>query len=257
MAENLLNVEKLSKHFGGLKAVNDLSFEVPPNLITSIIGPNGAGKTTVFNLITGFYLPTSGKVEYKGTAVTGWRPHRLADVGIARTFQTTSYFSEKSVEENMVIAYHVRLKANLWDILTRSSRYREEERKVRQRAEKIMDFLGIGSHRAEVAKEIPTMVKQLLAIGMALMIEPKLLLLDEPGSGMTAEEAERLMRIIHEVKGLGVTVVIIEHRMRMVMGISDRIVVLNFGEKIAEGTPDEIRKNTTVIKAYLGKEYAI
>lgn len=255
--ENLLLVEELCKNFGGLRAVNNLTFQAPPNLITSIIGPNGAGKTTVFNLITGFYLPTSGKIEFGGKEVTGWRPHQLAALGIARTFQTTSYFSEKSVEENLLIAYHVRQKAGLWDILARSAEYHREEREVRQRAEKSMEFLNIASHRAEAAKEVPTMIKQLLAIGMALMVEPQLLLLDEPASGMTAEEAERLMKLIHEIKGLGVTVIIIEHRMRMVMGISDKIVVLNFGEKIAEGTPDEIRKDSAVIKAYLGKEYAI
>jgi len=251
----LLTVKHLSKAFGGLRAVNNLDFQVPSNAVTSIIGPNGAGKTTLFNLLTGYYSPTSGEIAFDGRVMTKARPYKLAASGIARTFQTTNYFSEKTLEENLLMAGHVRQRANLFHILTRSSAYQREEAEVRTKAEEVMKSLDITSIRSVLAKEVPTVAKQLLAIGMALMLEPRLLLLDEPTSGMTVEEVELLMTLIRNIKDRGITVMLIEHRMRMVMGISDHILVLNFGEKIAEGTPDEVRKDSVVIEAYLGKEY--
>lgn len=257
MAENLLTVKKLCKNFGGLRALNNLDIQVRPTMIISIIGPNGAGKTTLFNLITGYYWPTSGEIEFEGRVVTKMPPYKLAAAGIARTFQTASYFSEKTVEENLVTAGHVRERAKLWHILTRASLYYREEVEAKRRAKEVMEFLNISSFKDEFAKGVPTVTKQLLAIGMALMTEPHLLLLDEPSGGMTVEEVEHLMRLIGKIRDRGITVMLIEHRMQMVMGISDHIHVLNFGEKIAEGTPHEIRKDRGVIEAYLGKEYVI
>ncbi|MFH1089988.1 MAG: ABC transporter ATP-binding protein [Pseudomonadota bacterium] len=255
--EYILELKKLSKHFGGLAAVNDVDFRAPSGIITSIIGPNGAGKTTMFNLITGFHIPTSGEVRFEGQTITGARPFQLTSRGIARTFQTTNYFSEKTVEQNLMVGRHVKQRARLWHILARSSTYRREEQELRHKAQEVMEFLDIKAFSNDLAKEVPTVVKQLLAIGMALMSEPRLLLLDEPTSGMTAEEMARLMSLIHDIRDRGTTVILIEHRMKMVMGISEHIMVLNFGEKIAEGTPEQIRKNSTVIQAYLGKEYVI
>ncbi len=257
MAQAILTVKNLSKNFEGLQAVKDLSFQVEPTLVTSIIGPNGAGKTTLFNLITGYYWPTSGEINFQGQVLDRVSPYQLAARGIARTFQTTSYFSGKNVKENLLMARHTQQKANLWNVLTRASVYNQEEQEVRMKAEEVMQFLHITSYRNDLAEGVPTVVKQLLAVGMALMVDPRLLLLDEPTSGMTVEEVEQLMALIGKIKERGITVMLIEHRMRMVMGISDKILVLNFGEKIAEGTPEEIRRNNSVIAAYLGKEYVI
>lgn len=257
MTQPILTIKNLSKNFEGLQAVKDLSFQVEPNLVTSIIGPNGAGKTTLFNLITGYYWPTSGEINFQGQVLERVSPYQLAARGIARTFQTTSYFSGKTVQENLLMARHTQQKANLWKVLTRASVYNQEEHEVRMKAEEVMQFLNITLYRNDLAEGVPTVVKQLLAVGMALMVEPRLLLLDEPTSGMTVEEVEHLMVMIGKIKERGITVMLIEHRMRMVMGISDRILVLNFGEKIAEGTPGEIRRNNSVITAYLGKEYVI
>jgi branched-chain amino acid transport system ATP-binding protein len=257
MTEQLLEVKNLSKHFGGLKAVQNLTFGIPRNLTTSIIGPNGAGKTTIFNLITGYYWPTSGEILFEGHSLAKRFPYQVASLGVARTFQTASFFSERSVEYNLLIASHLREKAKLYHILGRRPLFHREENEIREKAAEMIGFLEISSYRDQLAKRIPTAIKQLLSIGMALMMKPRLLLLDEPSGGMTVEEVEQLMRVIAKIKDQGITVALIEHRMRMVMGISDHIIVLNFGEKIAEGTPDAIRKDRAVIEAYLGKEYAI
>jgi len=253
----MLRVSRLSKNFGGLRALHELDFQVERGMIYSIIGPNGAGKSTLFNLIAGIYWPTSGEIEFEDRPITKMPPYRLASLGVARTFQTASYFSEKTLEENLLTARHVRQQAKLWDILARNALYRREEAEIRQKAETVINFLNIRKYRNQAAKEIPTAVKQLLAIGMALMTEPRILLLDEPCGGMTVEEVEHLMVLIKKMRDQDITVLLIEHRMRMVMGISDRIMVLNFGEKIAEGTPSETRKDRAVIEAYLGQEYAV
>jgi branched-chain amino acid transport system ATP-binding protein len=257
MSEHIIEAKNLFKRFGGLIAVNNLNFKINRNVITSIIGPNGAGKTTLFNLISGYYWPSAGEIKFESLLVNNRFPYQLAALGIARTFQTASYFPEMTVEENMVTAYHVREKAKLWHILGRTSLYSQEEVEARENALETIEFLNIAPFKSQVSQKVPTAIKQLLGIGMALMTKPCLILLDEPSTGMTIEEVQQLMKLIVKIKNRNITVMLIEHRMRMVMGISDNIIVLNFGEKIAEGTSQEIRHDRSVIEAYLGKEYAI
>lgn len=257
MSEPILAVSKLCKNFGGLRALSEIDFQVGKNTISSIIGPNGAGKSTLFNVITGFQRPSSGEIRFEGRKIARTPPYRLARFGIGRTFQTTSYFGERNVEENLLMAGYSGQRAQLWDVLSRSRRFRREEAEVRDKARSIMEFLGIAKFQEEMAGRAPTGVKQMLAIGMALMTEPRLLLLDEPCGGLTHEEVGLLMDVIGRIREQGTAILLIEHRMRVVMAMSEHIMVLNFGEKIAEGSPEEIRRNNRVIEAYLGKEYVI
>jgi ABC-type branched-subunit amino acid transport system ATPase component len=254
--EEILTVQGLTRHFGGLAAVMDLSFGVQSGEILSLIGPNGAGKTTVFNLITGTLLPSRGKVFFLGHEITGLRPHETTSFGIARTFQTTSLFYDETVIDNLIVSYHCRMRMGIWDALFQTGRSRADERRCRQKAEEILELIGLQDRAWELARNIPQESQKRLALGLALITEPKLLLLDEPTGGLTEEENISMMALIQKVRASRVTVLLIEHKMKIVMNISDRIVVLNYGQKIAEGPPQGVSSNSAVIEAYLGAGYA-
>ncbi len=252
----ILTVQGLTRHFGGLAAVMNLSFDVQAGEILSLIGPNGAGKTTVFNLITGTLLPTRGKVFFRDHEITGLRPHQTTSFGIARTFQTTSLFYDETVTDNLIVSYHCRTRMGIWDALFQTGRSRKDERRCRQKAEEILDLIGLQDRAWELARNIPQESQKRLALGLALTTEPKLLLLDEPTGGLTEEENISMMSLIQKVRTRGISILLIEHKMKIVMNISDRIVVLNYGEKIADGSPQEVGRNSAVIEAYLGAGYA-
>jgi len=251
----ILTLQGLTRFFGGLAAVTNLSFEVQSGEILSLIGPNGAGKTTVFNLITGTLLPTRGKVLFGGHEITGSRPYESVALGIARTFQTTSLFYDETVVDNLIVGFRCRTRMGLWDAIFRTSRSREDERRCRQKAEEILEFISLQERASELARNIPQESQKRLAIALALVTEPKLLLLDEPTGGLTEEENIGMMALIQKVRTRGISILLIEHKMKIVMNISDRIVVLNYGQKIAEGSPQEVGGNSAVIEAYLGVGY--
>ncbi len=252
----ILTIQGLTRHFGGLAAVTDLSFDIRAGEILSLIGPNGAGKTTVFNLITGTLLPTRGKVLFQDHEITGLRPHQTTSFGIARTFQTTSLFYDETVVDNLIVSYHCRTRMGIWDALFQTGRSREDERRSRQKAEEILELIGLQDRAGELARNIPQESQKRLAVGLALVTEPKLMLLDEPTGGLTGEENISMMTLIQKVRTRGITILLIEHKMKIVMNISDRIVVLNYGQKIADGSPQEVGSNAAVIEAYLGAGYA-
>ena len=250
-----LEVRNLSKHFGGLAAVDDLTFDVHEREILGLIGPNGAGKTTVFNVISGIFPATAGKVFFNGEDVTGLKPHQIAQKGIGRTFQITSLFDAFPAVANIIAAFHMQAKAGLLHTFFHTSRYRQQEAEFRQKAMELLRLLGLEEIVLEQTGGLPHGHKRGLGVAVALATQPKLLMMDEPVTGMNPEEVrvqmERLKKIRDE---LGVTMIVVEHNMRAVMGICDRIVALNFGRKIAEGVPEEIRDNRDVIEAYLGAE---
>jgi ABC-type branched-subunit amino acid transport system ATPase component len=252
----ILTVQGLTRFFGGLAAVMDLSLEVQSGEILSLIGPNGAGKTTVFNLITGTLLPARGKVLFQDHEITGSRPHKTTARGIARTFQTTSLFDDETVLDNLIVSHRCRTRMGLWDALLQTGRSREDERRCREKAEEILNFIGLKERASELARNIPQESQKRLAIALALVTEPKLLLLDEPMGGLTEEENIGMMDLIRKVRTRGISILLIEHKMKVVMNISDRIAVLNYGQKIAEGAPQEVSRNAEVIEAYLGAGYA-
>ena len=254
--EAMMTIQGLTRFFGGLAAVMDLSLEVQSGEILSLIGPNGAGKTTVFNLITGTLLPTRGRVLFQDHEITGSRPHKTTARGIARTFQTTSLFDDETVLDNLIVSHRCRTRMGLWDALLQTGRSREDERRCREKAEEILNFTGLRERASELARNIPQESQKRLAIALALVTEPKLLLLDEPMGGLTEEENIGMMDLIRKVRTRGISILLIEHKMKVVMNISDRIVVLNYGQKIAEGAPQEVGRNAEVIEAYLGAGYA-
>jgi branched-chain amino acid transport system ATP-binding protein len=248
----LLETKALTKNFGGLCAVNKLNLSIQAGEIVGLIGPNGAGKTTVFNLITGFYRASSGEILFNGKNLVGQKPHRIAESGIVRTFQIAKLFPNFTVLQNLRAASHLFIRVNLWEAIFRTSSYRRKEANGLDHAMKALRFLGLDSLKDEFARILPHGHQKLLGIAMALAASPELLLLDEPLEGMNPKEVDRALDIVAGIRAQGVTILLIEHNMRAVMRICDRIVVINFGQEIAKGSPEEIRQNKDVIKAYLG-----
>ena len=248
----LLSVKNLGKSFGGLRAVDDVDLDVPEGEITAIIGPNGAGKTTFFNLVSGFCAPTAGRIALEGTDVAGLPPHRIARLGVARTFQSTKLFPEATVLDNVIVGRRQHTRSTVVDAILRTARLRAEESDCRDRAREALEFVDALRLEALPVGNIPQEARKRVAIALALVTGPRLLLLDEPAAGINMEETKGITALIQRVVESGVTVCLVEHKMRMVMSISDRILVLNHGKKIAEGTPEEIGKDATVIEAYLG-----
>jgi branched-chain amino acid transport system ATP-binding protein len=256
--KDFFSIEHLSISFGGLTAVDGVSLQVSSGTIFSIIGPNGAGKTTIFNCISGLYRPDSGEIIFKGEDITNLKPHRIAEKGIARTFQNIELFSRMTTMENLMLGRHIHMKTGVWSGSTffrKGSKAAQEEIKHRERVERIIDLLDLQSARNQFVGGLPYGMQKLIELGRALALEPELLLLDEPSAGMNSEERQDLIFWIKDIQDeLGVTILLIEHDMRMVMDISDRILVINFGKPITKGSPEEVQQHPEVLKAYLGED---
>lgn len=250
----LLQLEDVSINFGGLTALDSVSFHVEPHKIFSLIGPNGAGKSTVFNIISGIYPPTAGRVVFKEKDITGSKPHMVTRLGIARTFQNIRLFRSMTLFDNVRVGCHTRSSAGALGALGRPGKVREEEKSIIRRAEEVLEVVGLTAKRDELARNLSYGDQRKLEIARALASSPELILLDEPAAGMNAQEKEGLMEMINIIRGMGVTILLVEHDMKFVMTISDYVMVLNYGHLISTGLPVEVQNDQVVIDAYLGKE---
>ena len=252
----LLEIDALSKSFGGLQAVRDISLAVDDGEIVSLIGPNGAGKTTVFNLVTGYLPPSSGRIRFAGKDIVGLKPHAIAGLGLVRTFQITNVFPTLSVFDNIVAAHYLRARVPMWKTWFRDRTVAEREATAHAAAAEVMGFLGLGHRRDVTAENLAYGELRLLEIAIGLGAGRRMLLLDEPAAGLNTEESARLVTLLREIAGKrGITILIVEHDMNVVMEVSHRVVVMNFGEKIAEGSPEHVRQHEQVIEAYLGRGF--
>jgi branched-chain amino acid transport system ATP-binding protein len=256
MSDMLLEAKGVSKHFGGLQAISDVSFAIRPGEIFSVIGPNGAGKTTLFNLITGFLAPTRGEIYFRGEKISGLKPYQVARKSLGRTFQMTTLFERNTVLENLVIGQRATRETSVLHGMFGWHGKGAAESTALERARQVAEIIGLGREQHVIAGLLPQRAQKQLSIGLALAADPELLLLDEPAGGVGAGEVGMIIELISHIRDAGKTICLIEHKMSMVMNISDRILALNYGRKVTEGTPAEVCQNEEVIKSYLGEKYA-